>query len=429
MTDARMLGARLRKLRLARGMTQKQVAGGRYTHAYISSIEAGRRIPSRDALETFAGALGVQVDELVTGRPTDLEARLEVRLHEARIELSAGGLDEADVALRRVVKDASRYELPELEARAEEALGLVLERRGKPEDALERYRRAEQILEDHAAPARADAVAGKARCFEALGDVRYAIHLLESLLEELERAGLTDPDALARLHASLVDAYLDAGLYSRAAESAAELDRLAPRVTDPLRVAQMHLNVARLYLGEGRFEEADRSLRRAEESYRALQLQAETGYAHLARGYVLSRRERLDEAHAELERAREVFESAGDGKDLTRTLNELGRVERLRGDAEHARALLERSIGLLGTTDTPILAWAHRELGVTIAGDDPREAEKHIRFAIELYERAQQTAEVAVTYRALGDLLAERGSRDEAAEAYRTGILALEPRL
>jgi hypothetical protein len=36
---------------------------------------------------------------------------------------------------------------------------------------------------------------------------------------------------------------------------------------------------------------------------------------------------------------------------------------------------------------------------------------------------------VAVTYRALGDLLAERGSPAEAADAYRTGILALEPRL
>jgi hypothetical protein len=59
----------------------------------------------------------------------------------------------------------------------------------------------------------------------------------------------------------------------------------------------------------------------------------------------------------------------------------------------------------------------------------PQEAEKHLRFAIELYERAQQAAEVAVTYRALGDPIAERGSLQEAADAYRTGILALEPRL
>jgi tetratricopeptide (TPR) repeat protein len=424
-----MFGSRLRKLRLARGMTQKQLAGDRYTHAYVSTIEAGRRMPSRAALEHFAARLDVDVDELLSGRPRGFDTTLELRLHDARIALSNGEIDTAEHQLTATVKDARRYALPRLEARAEEALGLLVERRGKPDDALEHYRRAEEILKDEPPTSRVDAVDGKASCFTALGDVRYAIHLLESLLDEIERSGLEDPDALARVEASLVFTYLEAGLYRRAAESAAELDRLAQRVRDPMRIAQMHLHVARLHLAEGRIKDAEASLQRAEDAYRELQLKAETGYAYLARGYVLSREERFDEARAELDQAREIFEQTGDEKDLTRTLNELGRIERLSGDTARAKTLLHRSIGLLGTSDTPILAWAHRELGLAVVPDDPDEAEKHLRFAIELYERAQQAAEVAVTYRALGDLLAERGSREEAAEAYRTGILALEPRL
>ncbi|MGZ4113810.1 MAG: helix-turn-helix domain-containing protein [Actinomycetota bacterium] len=429
MSGGAMFGSRLRKMRLSRDMTQKQLAGDRYTHAYVSSIEAGRRMPSRDALEHFASQLGVDVDELLTGRPPDLAPRLDLKLQEARIAVSAGDLEAAETGLAAAVKDARQYKLPKIEARAEEARGLLLERRGKPEDALEHYRRAETLLEDAPAASRADAVAGKARCFEALGDIRYAIHLLESLLDELRRGGIDDPDALARLFASLVDAYLDAGLYRRAAESAAELDRLATKLADPFRIATMHMNVARLYLSQSRTEDAERSLRRAEDAYRVLRLNVETGQAYLARGYVLSREERFDEARTELEQAHEIFEHTGDEKDLTRTLNELGRIERLRGDTDRAKALLDRSIGLLGTSDTPILAWAHRELALTVMADDPQEAEKHLRFAIELYERAQQAAEVAVTYRALGDLLAERGSPEDAADAYRTGILALEPRL
>jgi tetratricopeptide (TPR) repeat protein len=424
-----MLGTRMRKLRLARGMTQKELAGDRYTHAYVSTIEAGRRTPSRDAMEHFAAQLGVEVEELATGRPPGLSLRLDLRLQEARIALSAGGLDEAEAELAAAAKEAHRYKLLDIEARAEEAQGLLLERRGKPEAALERYRRSEEILDEGPAAARADAVAGKARCFAALGDVRYAIHLLESILDELRRAGETDPDAMARLHASLLDAYLDAGLYERAAESAAELDRLSGRLTDPLRIAQMHMNVARLYLSDGRIASAERSLQRAEDAYRELRLEAETGYAHLARGYVLSRDGRLDEAQVHLEKAREIFEETGDGKDLTRSLNELGRVERLRGNARRAGELLERSIGLLGESDAPILAWAHRELGLTLADADPKQAEKHMRSAIELFERSQQGAEIAVTYRALGDLLASGGSPESAADAYRTGILALEARL
>jgi transcriptional regulator with XRE-family HTH domain len=90
-----MIGTRLRRLRLAQGLTQRELAAPKYTHAYVSTIEAGRRTPSREALEHFAGRLGVDVDELRTGKPADLEARLHVRLIGARVDLSAGHVDRA----------------------------------------------------------------------------------------------------------------------------------------------------------------------------------------------------------------------------------------------------------------------------------------------------------------------------------------------
>ncbi len=76
-----MIGSRLRRLRVARGLTQKELAAPAYTHAYVSTIESGRRNPSRGALEHFAAKLGVDVDELETGRPADLSARLELVLY------------------------------------------------------------------------------------------------------------------------------------------------------------------------------------------------------------------------------------------------------------------------------------------------------------------------------------------------------------
>ncbi len=424
-----MIGTRLRRMRIAKGLTQRELAAPRYTHAYVSTIEAGRRRPSRDALEHFASKLGVEVDQLVTGRPPDLIARLELRLQEARVALSDGRLDEADESLRAVVRDAKRYDLARIEAKAEEGRGWWLERRGKPDEALEHYQRAEEILRAEPPGARADAVAGKARCFHSLGDVRYEIHILESLLDEIQREDLRDPNALTRLHAGLVYAYIDAGLYAKAAESATELERLGPELTEPLRIAQMHLHVARMYLVQGRIDEAQRSLQRAEDAYRQLNLKTEMGYAHLARGYVLSREGSLQEARAELDRALAVFEDTADEKDLTRTLNELGRVERLEGRIDRARECLERSIDLIRDSDTPMLAEAHRELGFVMAERNPALAEKNFRIAIELYERAEQTVDIAVTYRALGDLLTARGDREAGCDAFRTGILALEPRL
>ncbi len=96
---------------------------------------------------------------------------------------------------------------------------------------------------------------------------------------------------------------------------------------------------------------------------------------------------------------------------------------------KRARELLERSITIMGASDAPILAWARRELGVVSTGSDPAGAEKSLRSAIELYERSDQPVELAVTYRALGDLQQSQGNAEAACESHRTGIVGLEPRL
>lgn len=424
-----MVGTRLRRLRRARGLTQRELGEPRYTHAYVSTIEAGRRRPSREALEHFASRLGVEVDELLTGRTPGMETQLRLRLHEARIAISDGRFDEAERELELIAREARRHTLHRLEARTEEIRGLWLQRSGRPEKALERYQRAEDLLRDEPPTARADAVDGKATCFAALGDVRYAIFLLESLLDEIERSGLKDPDALVRVHSALVYWYLDLGLMRNAAESAAVLEPLAPRLADPARNAQMHMNVARQYLADGRVEDATASLQRAEDAYTSLGLQTERGGANLARGFVLLRQGELEDARRELERARTIFEQTGNDKDLTRTLNELARLARLEGDVPGARALLERSIALLGTSDDPELAYAHLELGRVLADVDPSGAEKHLRVAVEIYERTEQAIGLAVSYRALGDVLRAGGDEAAGSEAYRTGILAIEPLL
>jgi tetratricopeptide (TPR) repeat protein len=424
-----MIGARMRRLRIARGLTQRELAEPRYSNAYVSTIEAGRREPSQRALEHFAAKLGVDVDELATGRSPQLEARMELQVQEARIALSGGRTEGAEKTLRTVIRGAKRNGLRRIEAKAEEARGLLLERTGEPERALECYQRADDLLRDEPPTARVDAVDGKARCFTSLGDIRYAIYILEALRDEIEREGLQDPNALARIYAGLVYSYLDAGLYTKAAESTAELERIAPRVTEPLRIAQMHLHVAQVYLLKGRTKDALASLQRSEDAYRQANLRAETGYAHLARGYVLSREGKLKQAREQLEHALSIFEETSDEKDLVRTLNELARVERRRGGSARARGLLERSIGLVGESDVPILAWAHRELGLVLFEEDPGAAEKNLRLAIELYERSEQSVDVTVTYGVLGDLLEASGDSGAGCEAYRTGILALASRL
>ncbi len=91
-----------------------------------------------------------------------------------------------------------------------------------------------------------------------------------------------------------------------------------------------------------------------------------------------------------------------------------------------ARALLKEEIALTGGSDTPILAWAHRELG-RVLFDNPEEAEKILRIAIDLYERSEQFVEVSVTSGELGNLLAAHGDADAGCDPYRAGVASLQP--
>src|SRR3989442_2406097 len=64
------VGARIRSLRTAKGLTQAQVAEPQYTKAYISMLESGRTRASMKALEHIAGVLGVKPAELLGGAPS-----------------------------------------------------------------------------------------------------------------------------------------------------------------------------------------------------------------------------------------------------------------------------------------------------------------------------------------------------------------------
>ncbi len=61
------LGQRLRRLRLLRELSQRELSTEHVSYAYISRIEAGQRRPSVRALREIAPKLGVSAHYLETG--------------------------------------------------------------------------------------------------------------------------------------------------------------------------------------------------------------------------------------------------------------------------------------------------------------------------------------------------------------------------
>src|SRR6187397_2162663 len=103
---AQAIGTRIRAARLAAHLTQQQLAGDRYTKAYISALELGRAKPSMAALDYLAPRLGTTPDSLLTDHASRW-TRVDADLHLAagrHAEAAEAYADLADGAADRVIR-------------------------------------------------------------------------------------------------------------------------------------------------------------------------------------------------------------------------------------------------------------------------------------------------------------------------------------
>src|SRR6059036_2634801 len=106
---AEPIGARLKRLRLARGFSQRDLSSPGVSYAYISRIEAGARTPSVKALRKLAQKLGVSVEYLETGRDIREIDDRELKLADAELQLRLeSDTAAAEQKLQEVLADASR---------------------------------------------------------------------------------------------------------------------------------------------------------------------------------------------------------------------------------------------------------------------------------------------------------------------------------
>ena len=182
------VGARIRSLRTAKGMTQAQVAEPNYTKAYISMLESGRTRASMKALEHIAGVLGVKPADLLGG--VAAPATPQYQLLEAR---------------RYIEQQRPTEAIPILEA-LEEGLGATdqlvrlrflataFNMTGQPKAAfplIERAQRMAELLEDEEEKVRVNAVLASA--YSRTYAYEEALRLLREIVAACEDGVPNDP--------------------------------------------------------------------------------------------------------------------------------------------------------------------------------------------------------------------------------------------
>jgi transcriptional regulator with XRE-family HTH domain len=379
------IGQRLRRLRLERGLSQRDLASPGVTNAYVSRIEKGDRTPSVTAIRKLASRLGVSPEYLETGVPLSAADRRRWELENAELELRLGRtLESSEQRFRAVLDDALAAGDFSAEARARAGLGLCAAHVGRHEDAI---RELERIVDGSViTPAtRPDIYATLARSYAIFGQNDRAIELFERCLAWLREREPENSVAYVRFATYLSYALTDVEDHDRARAVIEDAIRQGAEAADPYTRIRLYWSEARLAAVEGNLDHAQASLRRAVALLEAVDDSIHLGRAHRLWAETLLDEDRTEEAHEHLLLAAQLLGAEPDAKDealvhvdLARLHVKVGAIEEALVETARAIELSEEDLEVRGRTEW-VLATA------SIATGDRVAADAHFRRAAECF--------------------------------------------
>src|SRR5262249_14494733 len=210
------IGQRLKRLRLERGLSQRELAAPGVSYAYISRIEAGTRQPSVKALRRLAAKLEVSAEYLETGSQLAPEQERELLLADLELAVRLGDSTGAEEPLQALAEEAVEAGDRAAALRARVALAMLAMERAEWKNAAGLL---EAALEDEVfAPVeRYEIYAYLGRSYSMAGRPQEAVALFERCIAALEEQG-GEPTLEARYATQLSYALSDLGELGRAEE-------------------------------------------------------------------------------------------------------------------------------------------------------------------------------------------------------------------
>ena len=385
------LGERVRALRVAAGLTQSDLAAGRFSKEYISQIERGKTRPPHATVAWLAERLGVDPLFLASGVSSDERTRIEAILERAEALSEAHRYDEAVQSFREVAPAVRDTGSPALELRVLSGQAWALQELGLVREAIDLLQRARELAErpEFSDVDRADVLFRLGVCRWKLSSISSAVALLDEALALAERSGAPSgvlrSDILqyrSRCHRRLRD-------YVAARDDAERALELAQDLGDRPAIARAYVQASLIAQRQGH--------------------------------YVLSR--------SYAQRAKELYQQVNDDRSIGRLQLMLGGLTLLLGDEEHAVEHLKASYARALDVDSPADAAQALEgiARVHLNRGEYDQADELARKALDLLEgREDYLHEVCPSQLVLGRALLERGRLEEAEECFRAADAAAE---
>lgn len=415
---ARRIGERLRRARLAAGLTQQQLAEGRYTKAYVSALETGHSKPSMAALNFFADRLGMPASRFLGDEPTSWR-RLEVDL-----ELASGHWQSAVDGYRDLLDQRAPRE-----TRAELLVGLAEALAGLDQsaDAVAAAAEAASIFESggrtaDAAIARYWLAAGE----YAQGNSVEAESLLRTILDEVRRGLRVEPDFELRLIMALSSIASREGRLDAALAYLEEVRGLAESLDDNRRATFLS-NLAYSYREMGDYEAAIRTglaslalFRATAFEFGTASLENDLALSFLGVGNLVRANEFATSSHTR-------FTKLDDRRNLAHVLETRARIALASGEQSESRDLATSALVLAEETNNEkaqvsallALARVQRALG------EPAVAAPLYERAVELARSTSRPGLIRDAIGELADVLTQSGQHERAAALLREALRAV----
>jgi len=403
------VGPRLRAARKKAGLTQRVLAGDRYTAAYISALEVGLVRPSWAALTYLSGRLGIPVHELVREAQPGWD-RLTADLH-----LAAGDWQKAVDRYTQLIDSASSK------------TDMAMLRRGRAE-ALCRLERPREALPDavaaYEALIHADLQADAAYAGYWLAYAQFQLDnadearaLLHQILAEV-RAGLAiQADFKLRILVALAMVESWSGNHDRALTLLEEGHALSGEMDDRRRASYLQ-SLAVSYAETGDHEGALRAGTEAMTLFEAAE--AEKAVASLRNSLALTYLQlgNLDRSREMAAEARVRSARRDDRALLAHVAETEAQIALAAGDHAGVRERVAEALELARSTRN---THAESSALLTLArsqhqSGDPALAEKTYREAVDLLRKSGPRPRLAEALREAADLLVSQKRHAEAVD-------------
>jgi tetratricopeptide (TPR) repeat protein len=389
--DAAELGERVRRLRIAAGLSQTELAAGRFSKEYVSQIERGKTRPTADTLVWLAERLGADPAFLSSGVSSSDRYRWEAVLARGEAFVEQHRYDEAVRELESALDATGSLGASDLSVRALAALAWARMELGEVRTAIELLLNARAIAEGprFSDVERADVLFRLGVCRYKLSSISTAGALLDEAMVLAERSNLP-------------------------------CDRLR---------AEILLWRSRCYRMQRDYLAAREHVERALELAEALQHPGTAANAFFQASLVAEREGHFGLARSYAERARACYEEISDRVTVGRLLNNLGGLTRMLGEPEEAVGYLKDSLRVLLDEGSDVeaahvvcsLAQVHLQLGRF------EDAEVEARKALELLgDRVDYVSEIGTAQLALGRSLMEQNRLEEAQDILRAADRSFE---